>query len=77
MPLAEQLIWRAMLDGRFRARVVRSGPYSGVLTIEDEHARVLLRDNVSLSYGALWGPEPLDMQEWQQRAEAFLAGMEK
>ena len=63
-------IWQAMLDGHYDVRVTRTEhTHLGLLTITDTRdSRVLLEEPVPLSYGALFGPDVLDVQAWQRRA---------
>jgi hypothetical protein len=68
-----EIVWRAMLDCRFRVQVERRGPWQGQFSIADETGTVLLQEPVSLSYGAMFGPDGADVRDWQHRAEHFIA----
>jgi hypothetical protein len=75
-------VWRATADnGRFVARVVRdtegrSDPdswYHGILTAHDTRdGRELLRRPVVLAYGARFGPDMEDVEQWMAWVEAVL-----
>lgn len=59
-----EVIWHSELDDVFLCRVVRTGEYTGNLTVKHGD-KVLLEQEVGLSYGALLGPDISDVAEWQ------------
>jgi len=67
------LVWSATLDERYVIRVVRTEPYSGELVILDGD-KELHREEVVLSYNALFGPDVFDVDAWQGRAVEFIDG---
>jgi hypothetical protein len=67
------LVWSATMDERYLIRVVRTEPYSGELVILDGD-KELLREEVVLSYNALFGPDVFDVEAWQDRAIKFIDG---
>lgn len=72
--MKEELIWEGVLDNRIRCEVVRLSSQSGRLTVLDIGSkRKLLVKIVSLAYGAQYGPDVADVDEWQLIAEAALA----
>lgn len=72
--MSDDVIWEVTVDDhRYRARVVRVGSYSGVLTVTDLANEVeLLRADVGLSYGARFGPDGSDVLDWQHLALAAI-----
>jgi len=63
-----QVIWQNTVDhGKWRVRVIRSGPYTGILQIRRDDKLVHV-EGVGLAYGALFGPDIADVEEWQERA---------
>ena len=64
-----EIIWEGRFDDRYQCRVTRKGDYQGILTVTDEQTKEqLLEEEVSLSYGAIVGPDIFDVQEWQSRS---------
>lgn len=60
------VVWIDVLDDRYQCYVTRSSTYVGVLYIFDlEAAETIFAKEVSLSYGALYGPDVDDVIEWQ------------
>lgn len=65
----EEPIWEGVLDDRYRVTVSRRSDYRGVLQVVDtETDEVLHREEVGLSYGAMFGPDGADVARWQDRA---------
>lgn len=73
MPDDEHLVWTSLLDGRYTVAVRRIRPYHGELTIT-EGDRVQLREEVGLSFDALFGPDVSDVAAWQRVALRFVDG---
>ena len=69
--MPEDVVWVGTLDNRYTVTVIRTRPYHGELSIR-EGDQILLREDVGLSYGALFGPDVSDVAEWQQRAVEFI-----
>ena len=67
-------IWTSMLDGRYTVAVHRLAPYRGELTILDGKA-IIHRQEVSLMYGALFGPDVDDVATWQEIATKVVDGL--
>ncbi len=79
------VIWESKLDGKYDIVVARSRPsaidpespfspedlYTGTLTIT-EGQTVLFSKEVSVSYGAVFGPDIADVQTWQNMALDFI-----
>lgn len=61
-----EVVWQATIDGRaWLATVVATGEAEAVLTVRrvsDEHE--ILRENVGLTFGAIFGPDVSDVQMW-------------
>lgn len=64
----EEIVWEARMDGRYDVRVVREADYQGKLIIKDMDGSVLDERTVRLSYGARFGPDVGDVDEWQRTA---------
>lgn len=60
------MVWNDTLDGRFVCRVVRNGNTGGILTVHDGD-RILLKTPVPLAYGARFGADGGDVQDWKER----------
>lgn len=62
--------WQSDLDGHYDVRVLRTEKtHVGTLRITDTRdGTVLLEETVSVSYGAVFGPDIADIELWQQRA---------
>ena len=67
-PTATEDIWTTTVDqGTWRARVepIESNNYRGVLTVTRvSDDKEILREEVGLSYGAIFGPDVSDLQLW-------------
>lgn len=63
------IIWYSTLDGeQFSAEVTRLREYAGRLTVKHiESDETLLDVEVSLSYGAIFGPDVSDVGEWADK----------
>ena len=69
-------VWDQTLDdGAYRARVERTGERTGQLIVtraaDDE---VLLNEGVHLAWGAQFGPDIDDVQDWQAKTIAAVDG---
>lgn len=69
--IERQVVWQATLDERYDCRVERIDGRRGELTVEDtrDGRLVLLRQTVTLSYGAVFGPDIQDVREWEVLCE--------
>lgn len=69
-----KLVWRAKLDNRYLVEVHRSGKNSARLCIFDhkKNSRLIACWNVTLSYGAAFGPDTADVAEWQEKVSSFI-----
>jgi hypothetical protein len=72
--MTEDIIWESTLDSRYRVVVIRTGHYQGEWSLHDGE-QLLDRQNVGLSYGALFGSAVDDVADWQQRAIRFIDGL--
>lgn len=71
-----ELVWSGSLDAAtWEALVYRTDPYKGVLKVvrmspggQVEVGTVVLEEEVSLSYDALFGPDSADIWDWQTKA---------
>ena len=67
-------IWSSMLDRRYTVAVNRLGQYRGELMIRDG-AQLIHRQEVSLMYGAIFGPDIDDVSAWQEIATRVVDGL--
>lgn len=59
-------IWEASLDNRYDCKVERVEDYLGHLTVVDtETSKTMLDEDVSLMYGARFGPDVADVAFWE------------
>ena len=58
-----EVVWYAVLDNRFKCAVVRKSADTGTLEIHDGD-RLVSESDVGLSYGATFGPDVSDVNEW-------------
>ena len=61
-------MWQAVLDGKWICSVTRTGEYSGVLTVENQQGEVVFKEDVSLAYGAVFGPDACDVALWEEKS---------
>lgn len=66
----QQVVWEATVDQHaYSVKVVRTNDYSGLLTVTvTETEEVLLTEEVTLSYQAVFGPDVADVSDWQETA---------
>lgn len=68
-------IWQATLDDRYDCRVDRINEAHGHLTVTDTtDKKVLLSEEVTLSYGAAFGPDVDDVADWEVRCVQAVDG---
>lgn len=61
-------IWQATLDDQYDCVVTRINEAHGCLTVTDtKENKVLLSQEVTLSYGAAFGPDVDDVADWEER----------
>jgi hypothetical protein len=61
-----EYIWEAELDGKYKCTVTRMNKRGGTLRVEDtESGKILLEQDVGLTYGAQFGPDIEDVEKWQ------------
>ena len=65
-----RVVWWSRLDKRYQIEVQRSGEKSGILIIFDHNDgnKAIFKSNVNLSYGAVFGPDVMDVELWQNMA---------
>jgi len=74
--LMEKPIWTATLDERYECNVTRNSHYSGQLKVFDNQEKKYLYDEeVRLSYGATFGPDAIDVVEWQDKVVEIVDGL--
>jgi len=63
------VVWENTVDdGAWKVEVVRTGDYTGVLTVVRAADDLeILREDVGLSYRAIFGPDVDDVAAWQAR----------
>lgn len=63
-----EVIWEAKLDDRYDCQVTRINEAHGHLTVTDTtNQAILLSNEVTLSYGAKFGPDVDDVSDWEIR----------
>ncbi len=68
-------IWEAQLDDRYDCTVTRINEAHGLLTVTDTtDKKILLSDEVTLAYGARFGPDVDDVAYWQERCVQAVDG---
>lgn len=70
----KDVIWQAELDGKYDCRVTRIDPVRGQLTVRCGEVEIL-SEVVSLAYGAIFGPDIDDLQDWQYKCLAVVDRM--
>lgn len=59
------MVWQDTLDGKYRCRVVRNGNNGGILTVQTPSGQQILKTPVPLSFGARFGPDVSDVNDWE------------
>lgn len=73
-----ETIWEAKLDDRYDCQVTRINEAHGHLTVTDTtNQTVLLSNEVTLAYGAAWGPDVDDVLDWQERCVQAVDGISR
>ncbi len=74
-----RVVWWSRLDNRYQVEVQRSGEKTGTLIIFDHNDcdKAIFKSNVGLSYGALFGPDVMDVELWQNMATDAVDGKTK
>lgn len=69
-----QVLWKDVFDDRYACQVTRVTDYSGLLTVRDMHKKdkEILREEVSLSYAAAFGPDSFDVGTWEDTVANFV-----
>ena len=65
------LIYSTTLDDKYIVKVERTGDYTAILIVM-EGDKELLREDTTLAYRALFGPDVSDVATWQERAIKFV-----
>ncbi len=68
------LVWRSKMDKRYLIEIRRTGDYQGRLCIFDhiKNNREIASWDVNLSYGAMFGPDVADVDEWCEKIADFI-----
>lgn len=69
--MLDQIIWQNLLDHKYRCRVIRLTERTGTLSISDDD-KELISCVVPLAYGALFGPDVDDVNDWQERCVKWI-----
>ncbi len=69
-----QLVWSSKLDNRYLLEVHRISDYHGKLFVFDHNKndQEIACWDVGLSYGAIFGPDVADVNEWQEKVLNFI-----
>jgi hypothetical protein len=62
------VVWEAKLDEVYDCKVTRIDEYKGRLTVTDLFDKVLLDEEVTLTYGASFGPDISDVALWEDKS---------
>ena len=70
------VVWWSRLDGHYQIEVQRVDDYRGELCVfdHDQDDRLIVHEPVTLSYGAVFGPDVSDVDVWQERAIHLVDG---
>lgn len=73
------LIWRGKLENRYLVEVHRTDDSTGKLCVFDHQKNDAFIASwvVSLLYGAQFGPDAEDVEEWQSQVDNFIDGRVK
>lgn len=63
----KNVIWAAILDRRYKCEIQRTEPYKGELLVFDsqENDKLVHELKLPISYNAQFGPDIVDVAEWQ------------
>ena len=69
-----QVIFNAILDDRYIVEVQRTGGATGNLLIfdHDRNDQEIFSQAVGLSYGAKFGPDISDVEDWEMKVADFI-----
>ncbi|KKQ32205.1 MAG: hypothetical protein US45_C0025G0008 [Candidatus Nomurabacteria bacterium GW2011_GWA1_37_20] len=69
-----QLVWRSKLDDRYLIEAHRIDNRNGKIFAFDHNKndQEIFSMDVGLSYGAMFGPDVADVQEWQEKVIDFI-----
>lgn len=73
-------VWSAVLDDIYECKVHRSDDNTGVLSIRRKGkstGTLLWETGVNLSYGAAFGPDIFDVNEWEAMCLNFVDNINK
>lgn len=76
----DKLVWWSRLDNRYQIEVHYTDEYGkGILYIFDHQDgdKKIHQEDVGLAYGALFGPDAYDVDEWRNRAEGVVDNLQK
>ena len=74
--MSEEIVWDATLDERYECKVLRTSYHSGRLQVFDnQQKKSLWNEKVCLSFGATFGPDSLDVVEWQNKVMEIVNGL--
>ncbi len=73
--MAEQVIWHANDEkNEYKPQVVRTGPRTGEFQfIRISDGEILYKEEVPLAYGAMFGPDIDDAEQWMVMAYTILS----
>lgn len=68
----KELVWKQTLDNKYRCYVERKDSHNGVLKIDTMAGQNLYSNDVTISFGGTFGPDFLDVEQWQQTCIEFV-----
>ena len=71
-----EIIWDSILDNQYTCKVERVDESTGCLSVRDNvNSFLVLEQTVSLSYGAMYGPDRGDVAYWQDLCVEAIDGL--
>jgi hypothetical protein len=72
----DRLVWYSILDDKYVVTVTRPedpcDDYKGTFEIFDAEGKQLHSEQVGLAYGARFGPDMMDVDDWQNKTIEFI-----
>ena len=71
---SEDVVWWGRLDRRYQIEIHRKGERVGQMLIwdHDDNDRFMHEEEVVLAYAAIFGPDILDVIDWQNKATEII-----
>lgn len=69
------IVWKNRVDEKYDCYVERKDSHNGVLKV-DLNGENLLSKDVPISYGAAFGPDVSDVNDWSEQVIDFIDGLQ-